>query len=263
MAPEGYNFWGVLPKPQKGLKKLEYYISATDKSLGESRTPEYAPSVVSGPGGCEANKALAIAFEPKGSILVGAPEEAAGAPVVPQGFSADGVVSAGNADPSTVPGRSAERASTPSASAVAGTGGGRAAPASPPETGSGGLGTKTLLIAGGVVAAGGGVALAAKSHGNASPSASLCANLAPGASTLAVTIAQGAGGAPQFSWTPPCPVATLLVETAPDGNDLWSTQGNLTPPVAYGGPPLVAGRSYNVIILGSGGAVLGVLTFLP
>nr|HEU0092885.1 hypothetical protein [Vicinamibacteria bacterium] len=53
MKPEGGGFSGVLPKPKKSLNAYRYYIEATDKSLGTSRTAEYTTSVVTGPGGCK------------------------------------------------------------------------------------------------------------------------------------------------------------------------------------------------------------------
>jgi hypothetical protein len=131
MKREGAAFFGVLPKPEKRLQKLEYYISATDAGFQESRTPERTPMVVSGPGGCQQNKVLAIALKKAAQVIVNAPEGIANAPLVPVGFSTDGVI----------------------AGAAASTGTGAAA------TG-GGISTAVLLV-GGVAVAGGAAAVAA------------------------------------------------------------------------------------------------------
>ena len=123
MKAEGGVFAGVLPKPRKSLKGLDYYIEATDASFGSTRTAEHNPVVAAGPAACE-DKTVAGALS-SASVLIEGP---AGAPLVPVGFDPQGVVSASGA---------------PSASA-----------------GGGGLG-KTALIVGGVAAAGAGVAVAA------------------------------------------------------------------------------------------------------
>ena len=62
MKHDGLNFIGVLPQPEKSLKKFEYYITVTDRSFNESRTQEFSPDVVSGPGGCQRDKMLASAL---------------------------------------------------------------------------------------------------------------------------------------------------------------------------------------------------------
>jgi hypothetical protein len=123
MKAEGGVFAGVLPKPRKSLKRLDYYIEVTDASFGSTRTAEHNPVVAAGPAACE-DRAVAGALS-SASVLIEGP---AGAPLVPVGFDPQGVVSASGA---------------PSASA-----------------GGGGLG-KTALIVGGVAAAGAGVAVAA------------------------------------------------------------------------------------------------------
>lgn len=92
MKLEGYNFVGVLPKPERSLTKMEYYISVMDQSFGESRSEEHAPIVVSGPGACERGRILAAALARAKGVIVSGPEGAAGLPKVPVGFSGDGVI---------------------------------------------------------------------------------------------------------------------------------------------------------------------------
>src|SRR6185436_18593232 len=41
MKREGGGFTGVLPKPKKSLEALDYYIEATDRGFGTTRTQEY------------------------------------------------------------------------------------------------------------------------------------------------------------------------------------------------------------------------------
>jgi hypothetical protein len=90
MRPEKGSFHGTLPKPMKTTTSIEYYIDALDRSVAETRTPEYAPQVVSA-GSCPSNMAAA-AFVASAKIAVGA---LTGGPAVPLGFSSAGVVSAG------------------------------------------------------------------------------------------------------------------------------------------------------------------------
>ena len=47
----------VLPRPKKGLQRLEYYIAATDRSFAETRTPEKAVTVTSD-GRCPARRSV-------------------------------------------------------------------------------------------------------------------------------------------------------------------------------------------------------------
>jgi hypothetical protein len=96
MARERDGFFGLLPKPEAKLARLEYYISVTDASFQESRTSEHAPAVVSGPGGCQQGKVLALAVR-AARVIVHSPEGVANAPLVPAGFSTDGVVAGATA----------------------------------------------------------------------------------------------------------------------------------------------------------------------
>jgi hypothetical protein len=140
MEKEGYNFVGTLPKPEKSLARFEYYISATDESFGESRTPDYASDVVADALGCQDKRLVAAALGTARSVIVRPPAGIPGAPVVPAGFSTDGVVagpalatSAGTTEPS---------ASTAGGGAADGAAGGGGA-------------TRPLLIGGAVAAAAG------------------------------------------------------------------------------------------------------------
>jgi hypothetical protein len=46
MKREGAVFTGTLPKPKSSLKKISYYIEATDRQFRENRTQEFAADVV-------------------------------------------------------------------------------------------------------------------------------------------------------------------------------------------------------------------------
>jgi hypothetical protein len=92
MAPEGDRFRAVMPKPRSSLKGFSYYIEATAVDFVASRTEEYAPRVVAGPGEC--GPTLLAAAVPSATVVVEAP---AGAPAVPAGFAASGVTTVGGA----------------------------------------------------------------------------------------------------------------------------------------------------------------------
>jgi hypothetical protein len=162
MKTEGDAFVGVLPKPKKTLKRLDYYIEATDRSFGTSRTAEFSPEVASGPVACK-NKVVAGALS-TASVVIEGP---AGAPLVPVGFEPTGVVAvAGSPDAGQAPG-----ATSQPANAASGVGGNAAA---------GGLGAKPFII-GGAVAVGAGVAIAV-AHGSGSGGSSSSAGAGAGSS---------------------------------------------------------------------------------
>jgi hypothetical protein len=131
MKPDGALYSGVLPRPTRNLKAFRYYIEATDKAMGISRTAEYLANVVDGPAACRGGM-MAGAL---GSAAV-ALEIPAGAPAIPVGFGSSGV----------------------SASAAAG--GGASASA-----GGGGIPTG-VLVGGGLAAAGAAVAVVATRGGS-------------------------------------------------------------------------------------------------
>lgn len=82
---------GVLPKPLKATKKINYYLEVVDRAFAESRTEEYAPDVMPDAGSCRKDKPIASGLA-KASVSVGA---VGGAPVVPLGFAAGGIAGAG------------------------------------------------------------------------------------------------------------------------------------------------------------------------
>ncbi|MBI3932325.1 MAG: hypothetical protein HY317_02825 [Acidobacteria bacterium] len=93
MKPGAGAFYGALPKPRKDLKRIDYYIEAVDTAFVSSRTAEHAPRVVDPGDGC-GKDAMMAAFLTSAKVVVGG---AAGAPALPAGFSAVGVVPAGAA----------------------------------------------------------------------------------------------------------------------------------------------------------------------
>ncbi len=136
MRAEGGEFAGVIPKPKKSLKQLEYYIEATDTAFGTSRTAEYKPEVASGPGACK-DKLVARALS-AASVLIEGP---AGAPLVPVGFDPAGVIPlSGTPGASTQAPSSSGTGSTTGSSAGTGT-----ATTAGSAAGAGGVGTKAFL----------------------------------------------------------------------------------------------------------------------
>jgi len=242
MKADAGSFAGVLPKPKKSLKRFSYYVEALDRSFGASRTSEYWPAVVSGPGVC-ADKETAIALG-SASVVVQGP---AGAARIPPGFSSSGVVAAGTA--------AAASAGVAAGAGVAAAAGGGAA------VGGGGIAAPLIGVAVGAAAAGGLAAIDPKVNvlpqngGGGGPQQ--C-----GAPGLKLAVSVGPGPQPAINWTPPCSVVSILVETAADGGDLWSTdRTGLLPPVPYTGPALVGGTAYNVVLFDASENALGVLTF--
>ena len=162
MKREGYSFVGLLPEPEKSLKKFEYYITATDRSFNESRTQEFSPDVVSGPGGCQANKVLASALVKAKSVLVSPPAGVANVAKVPAGFSSSGVIAGPPVgEASSAPGSAGSSATVASGAGAAGVG----AAAAGGAAAGGGISTAVLVV-GGVAVAGGAAAVAVKAHGS-------------------------------------------------------------------------------------------------
>lgn len=121
-------FRGTLPRPGKGTERIEYYIEATGASAATSRTADQASDVVGSPAECSRVPLVASVTGEPTPVSVGGPP---GAPLVPAGFEANGVVAAGAAG-----------------AAVAATAAG---------AGGGGISTAALVV-GGVVVAGGAAA---------------------------------------------------------------------------------------------------------
>jgi hypothetical protein len=143
MTSEGGGYQGILPKPKEDTKKIDYYIEALTPTFASARTEEYGPVVVKNKAECN-GKVMAGVAASGGKVVVGT--TSAGAPPLPAGFEAAGIVAAG-----------------------------AAAAASTSAAASGGSHT-LLFVAGGVVVAGG-VALAAKGGGSSSSSSTPAASI--------------------------------------------------------------------------------------
>lgn len=139
MTREAGKLAGLLPKPKKSLESLDYYIEATDTAMASTRTPDQVARVAAGAGACSnapVTSAVALA-----KVTLEVP---AGAPSVPPGFSANGIV------PSTAGAAGAAAGATAGTAAVGAAAGG-------------GIGAGVIIGAGAVVA--GGAALAATAGG--------------------------------------------------------------------------------------------------
>jgi len=150
MEETGEAFVGVLPKPKKSLKGLDYYIEVTGSRMETSRTEEYSPVVVAGVGAC-ADKKVAAGLA-AAAVVVAPPPGMSGAALVPAGFSSSGVTAG----------------TTPTAASTGASGGGSAGA----TAAGGGIGATGLVIGGLVVAGGAGVAVAAAGGGGGSDSSS-------------------------------------------------------------------------------------------
>lgn len=75
----------VLPRPKRGLERLEYYVAATDRSFAETRTPVRA-ALVREDGPCEAGPVAPVVE--KASVVIGSASGAA-----PEGFVTGGGLS--------------------------------------------------------------------------------------------------------------------------------------------------------------------------
>jgi hypothetical protein len=200
MKREGTAFTGVLPRPKRDLKRFAYYLEVADTSLGTSRTPEYTPDVVAGMGACR--QGMMAASVPTATVVVEAPTGAVG---VPAGFAPSGVAASGTAA---------------GAGAAASTGGG--------------IGGTTLLVAGGVVAAGAGVAVAVGGGGGGNGGSGGTG----GTGGSGGSGGSGGGSAPGSNTGPEVPIARIRAV-------VYTTFGvnpaNPTGPGLYG-PPAVGAR---------------------
>jgi len=166
MKEEGGCRSAVLPKPKKDIATFHYFIEVVDRSFTAVQQPasapsqSYAPRVVANRRDCGQGMMMATST-PTGSVVMGVARDAGGrvlqaaaansaeATASISGFSADGVSMASTG---AAPGSSASAGSSSTAQSA------------------GGLGTKTLVIAGGVVGAGALVAVAAGGGGGGSGS---------------------------------------------------------------------------------------------
>ncbi|MGE0454190.1 MAG: hypothetical protein AB7O37_17245 [Vicinamibacteria bacterium] len=140
-------FRGTLPRPLETTRRIDYYIEAVDRSLGQVRTEDYSAAVVK-PGQCAPSLRVAAAA-PSARIPLGSLTP--GAPVLPPGFSAAGVVSIAGGVTATTGGAAS--------SAVAGGG-----------AGAGGLSTSTAALGiAGAAALAGGIIVASDSDAGSTP----------------------------------------------------------------------------------------------
>jgi hypothetical protein len=91
MQAEGNVFSGVLPRPGKSLKRIEYYVEATDKALVTTKSAEFSAAVVTRASECAAGESVAVALTkgPSEKPLAATP----GAPSSPPGFWGEGHLS--------------------------------------------------------------------------------------------------------------------------------------------------------------------------
>jgi hypothetical protein len=150
MVPERGLYEGILPRPLRTTRRIEYYFEANDRSLGETRSVDYSAAVVQ-PGQCAPELRVAAASA-SARVSVGA--LSSGAPALPPGFSGLGLVS-------MVAGATASPGAAGGAAAGAATGG---------ATAGGGLSTTAVVMgAAGVGAIAGAVALATSSSADEIP----------------------------------------------------------------------------------------------
>jgi hypothetical protein len=90
MTPEGDLFTGILPQPKRGLKGIDYFIDATDRTDQRARTAELTAIVVERPAQCPAGAPVAAAMRrgpPVKPLAAGV-----GAPGALPGFGGDGLL---------------------------------------------------------------------------------------------------------------------------------------------------------------------------
>jgi hypothetical protein len=186
MVRAGELFSGTLPRPKRSLAAIEYYIEATDRSFGTSRTPEMQAAVVADSGGCQRNKAVA-AISDTASVVLKSPS---GAPPVPPGFDSLGVTAASSTG-STAAG----------AAAATGAGGGHGA----------------LIVIGAVGAAGAAAGLAAASKGADSSGGGSAAG-----ATAPADIAGGIQVAPAGTLLASATLASFSTQNRDSGAHEWA-----------------------------------------
>lgn len=161
MAAGDGGFRGTLPRPTLQLATVEYYVDALGRTLAEARTPEHAPRVVRDEAVCR-NEPLALLLD-EARVVVGGGSDGAS---VPQGFSAEGVVTARTAATST-----ASKGGGISGKTIG--------------LGAAGLGAIGVAVAAG--GGGGGDSRPGTPSGPSTPSASTPSTSAPGGTTVTYT----------------------------------------------------------------------------
>jgi hypothetical protein len=154
MKAEGACHRGTLPRPLESTTAVEYYVEAVSRSFLQTRTGEYRPRVAASREQC-GTEPMPTAV---GSATVTVGAAAAGAPALPPGFSANGLVAAAAgasvaAPVASAPAHKASPAGSPSPEAA------------PPGGGGGGGFPTRLAVVAGVLAVGGGAAAYAATRG--------------------------------------------------------------------------------------------------
>lgn len=91
MTSSGDSFQAIMPKPSDETSQVFYYLEATDVGYASNRTVEYGAEVVEDENECKRrDPAVAYFTGESPSIVVGAVR--AGAPAIPPGFLADGII---------------------------------------------------------------------------------------------------------------------------------------------------------------------------
>ena len=88
MEALGASFAGILPKPKKGLRRIDYYVEATGRDMSTARTAEFKPIVVSSKGACSPDVVQAATL--LSDVVVKPIPARSGAPKSPAGFSGVG-----------------------------------------------------------------------------------------------------------------------------------------------------------------------------
>jgi len=84
MKSEQGRYYGILPKPKKSIKTIDYYVSGLSQTSLEGRTQDYSPEVVQKDSECKGKPVPA--YVPQANVIVGGG--------VPEGFEIAGVVGA-------------------------------------------------------------------------------------------------------------------------------------------------------------------------
>jgi hypothetical protein len=158
------NYLGTLPKPLQGTAKVDYYVYALDGQLQTTQTSEYDPDVTKT---CRRDAAAGKPKEPA-ITLYGTKE---GQAAIPPGFDKAGIVAFVTVAGAMVAGAALAGGSAAAAGAAGAGSAASAAGAGAGAAGGGMSGTTIALIAGGVAAAGLGVAAAAGGGGEEDPRA--------------------------------------------------------------------------------------------